>query len=111
MSDFIIYKDYGFEDKEEYQRWRVSFMPDTVYKHKVIEDEDGVVTYLLDCLYTDGDDGVVEFTSMSEVFDEEGVSIQLLNCNYCDISFKEMSSIARKLKKVNSQTGKKKNHE
>ena len=48
---------------------------------------------------------------MSEVFDEEGVSIQLLDCNYCDISFKEMSRIVRKLKKVNSQIGKKSNHE
>lgn len=105
MSDFIIYKDYGFEDKEEYQKWRVSFMPDVMYKHTSIEEE-GHVTYLLDCLYTDGDDGVMEFTSTSEVFDEEGVSIQLLDCNYCDISFKEMSSIVRKLKKVNSKIGK-----
>jgi len=110
MSDFIIYKDYGFEDKEEYQRWRVSFMSAITYKHKSIEEE-GHVTHLLDCLYTDGDDGVMEFTSMCDVFDEEGVSIQLLDCNYCDISFKEMSSIVRKLKKFNSQTGKKKDHE
>lgn len=111
MSDFIIYEDYGFKDKEEYQKWRVSFIPDVMYKHTSMKDEEGDVTYLLDCVYTDGDDGVMEFTSMSEVFEGEGVSIQLLDCNYCDISFKEMSSIVRKLKKVNSQVRKKSNNE
>ena len=49
----------------------------------------------------DGDDGVMKFTSFSEVFESDGVSVELVDCQYCDLSFKFMEEISRKMKKFN----------
>lgn len=99
----IDYKGFGFVDKDHFLRWRTSFYPDEVYKLKrIVDDEQDNDSFdLIDCLYTDGDDGVLKFTSFSEVFDSYGVSVELIDCQYCDLSFKFMEKISRKMKKFN----------
>ena len=49
--------------------------------------------YKCSVLYFDGDDGVVLFTSPSEIFDLKGFSTELIDCSYCDVSLKHMSEI------------------
>jgi NAD kinase len=50
-------------------------------------DEDGI-----DIIYTDGDGGLMLFSSCSEIFDHEGMRVSVIG-KYCDISYAEMQTI------------------
>ena len=50
-------------------------------------DEDGV-----DIIYTDGDGGLMLFSSHSEIFEGEGMSVSVIG-KYCDMSYTEMQTI------------------
>ena len=74
--------------EQECMSWTHTLTPD--YKMFISEDE------YLGCIYTDGDDGLMLFSSDCECFEDEGVSVQISG-NYCDIDFVSMHEIHTKL--------------
>lgn len=74
--------------EQECMSWTHTFTP----AHKMFISEDGY----LGCIYTDGDDGLMLFSTDCECFEDEGVSVQISG-NYCNIDFASMHEIHTKL--------------
>ena len=84
MESNKIYKEFNLSE-DEYNEHRYG-LADPYF---IVHSE----PYKCSVLYFDGDDGVVLFTSPSEIFDLKGFSTELIDCSYCDVSLKHMSEI------------------
>jgi len=78
-----IIKRFGFNDLDDFYRFRQDFNP----KWFVDEDE---------AFYTDGDEGTAVLR-LSEVFDEGGLSVRLIDCCYCDFDMRHLKKIQNRL--------------
>jgi len=74
--------------EQKFMSWTQTFNAD----YKTFISEDGY----LGCIYTDGDDGFMLFSTDCECFEDEGVSVQVSG-KYCDIDFASMHDIHLKL--------------
>ena len=84
MKSNKIYKEFDLTEYE-YKEYRKYLTKSNFFVHSE--------PYKCSVLYFDGDDGVVLFTSPSEIFDFKGFSTELIDCSYCDVSLKHMSEI------------------
>jgi len=71
--------------------WMQSFSEDWIVKKETAIDGEDVFTSVK-VAYTDGDDGLMIFSSGSEIFDDDGVSVSVIG-GYCDISYETMQNI------------------
>ena len=71
--------------------WMQSFSEDYIVKKETVRDGEDVFTSVK-VAYTDGDDGLMVFSSGSEIFDDDGVSVSVIGF-YCDISYETMQNI------------------
>ena len=71
--------------------WMQSFSEDYIIKKETVRDGEDVFT-IVKVAYTDGDDGLMIFSSGSEIFDDDGVSVSVIG-GYCDISYETMQNI------------------
>ena len=74
----------------ELTAWGQTFQPSTKY---FSEDD------IPQCLYTDGDDGMILFSSFCECFADEGVTVKPLSV-WCDIPFNTMVDISNTLEEM-----------
>ena len=94
MSNNIEYREAeqitGKKGQELFD-WMQSFSEDYIIKKEIIKDGEDVFTSVK-VVYTDGDDGLMIFSSGSEIFDDDGVSVSVIG-GYCDISYETMQNI------------------
>ncbi len=76
---------------QELFNWMQSFSEDWIVKKEIIRDGEDVFNSVK-VAYTDGDDGLMVFSSGSEIFDDDGVSVSVIG-GYCDISYETMQNI------------------
>ena len=75
--------------------WMQSFTEDYILKKEIIKEiiKDGEDVFTsVKVAYTDGDDGLMIFSSGSEIFDDDGVSVSVIG-GYCDITYETMQNI------------------
>ena len=94
MESNKIYNEFDLSE-DEYNEHRYGL----VDPYFIVHSE----PYKCSVLYFDGDDGVVLFTSPSEIFDFKGFSTELIDCSYCDVSLKHMSEILEILNDFESE--------
>ena len=71
--------------------WMQSFSEDYIVEKETVRDGEDVFTSVK-VAYTDGDDGLMIFSSGSEIFDDDGVSVSVIG-GYCDITYATMQNI------------------
>ncbi len=78
--------------------WMQSFSEDWIVEKETARDGEDVFTSVK-VAYTDGDDGLMIFSSGSEIFDDAGVSVSVIG-GYCDISYETMQNIMLEMEKA-----------
>ena len=94
MSNYSEYREAEQITGKQGQKlfdWMQSFTEDYILKKEIIEDGEDVFTSVK-VAYTDGDDGLMIFSSGSEIFDDDGVSVSVIG-GYCDITYETMQNI------------------
>jgi NAD kinase len=82
-TDYAQARAVAGKSLDELFDWMSTLRSDYIIKR----DEDGV-----DIIYTDGDGGLMLFSSYCEIFEGEGMSVSVIG-KYCDISYAEMQTI------------------
>lgn len=79
-----VIERFGFDNWLAMMKWAETLQPEILY--------DG-----MDCLYTDGDSGIVLIQGYSDIFPERGISIYPMSGSYCEFHGDDLIDIIKTL--------------